>query len=156
MSEFSSLKPVRPPKGKSSEDDVLDQFQRPDEDSGKLLSKLTSAQRARLPGAYLRMEGLMALCRPDFELMFDDAMTQDRIRTTVRKSWEKAMLMHRALFTLKSRELAPLYQAELRRISADLDWQIVRLLNETERNRLLGLIGKSRKLDGIASGCPSL
>lgn len=145
-----------PQKKKSKSNNVVGLRQQPDTYTDTLSSKLKPAQLQKLPGVYLHVEGLMALCRPDFSKLFDDIKTQERVRDLVEETWSnKLSLGHRALFTLKTLDEAPLFELELRRGSAELDMQIAKLLNEKERDRLLDLISRSSAMSRFVHGPPA-
>lgn len=120
----------------------------------KLEKQLTDEGLARLPYVYLQLEGLIALTRPEFQEIFDQPkVTQDKIREIANKvGAEKALPHHQALFALPDFEQAPIYAAELRRVSAELDWEIVKILNPAERVRLLDTIRRSRRFENVVHG----
>lgn len=135
---------------------VLAVYQAVTKQTSDIRSSLAPDQQEKLPGVYLRVEGPMALCRPDFAGMFENAETQNRIQALVYEAFsQKASPLHRTLFGLSNADEAPIYQAELRRLSADTDWQIVELLTEKERQRLWDVISDSRSLDPVTYGPPS-
>lgn len=145
-----------PDRGRKTKSDDILTFQRKESYSRELASKLTPNQLKKVPAVYLHLEGCMALCRPEFRPLFEDAETQNRVRRLTQQVFrEKASPFHRMLFGLQSDDEAPIYQAELRRISADLDWQIVQALSDTERGRLQSFISKSWKLKNVTFGPPS-
>ena len=151
--DASLEKHEEPPKSKTR---IVEIYQRTDRFSDLLSSKLEQAQMQRLPGVYLHIEGLMALCRPEFSKLFDDVKTQDRVRQLVEEAWSnKTSPVHRALFGSKTLDEAPLFELELRKGSAQLDMQIVKLLNEKERDRLLDLISRSSTMSRIVHGPPA-
>lgn len=128
--------------------------------SEQLRSTLSEDLHEKLPMVYLRIEGAMALGRPEFTPLFEDVSTQSRIRKFVRTtSEEKSLVLHRTLFGLNHAniDVAPLYQAELRKVSADADLQIVlHMLTETERDRLWEMLSGSKGLDAVVTAPPSL
>ena len=153
-SQDASPQKKKAPKSKS--DILVRVYQRQDTYTDKLSSKLKPAQLQKLPGVYLHVEGLMALCRPEFSKLFDDVKTQERVRDLVEEAWsDKLSLAHQAIFTLKTLDEAPLYELELRRGSAELDMQIAKILNEKERDRLLDLISRSSAMSRIVHGPPA-
>jgi hypothetical protein len=135
---------------------VVQYYQRHDKTTDLLISKLTPPQLRRLPGVYLHVEGLMALCRPQFAQLFEDTSSQDRIRKLVEDTWSKeGSPLHRCLYSLKTREEAPLLELDLRKCSAELDLRIVKLLSEKERHRLVEIISNSLGMSRIVSGAPA-
>lgn len=134
---------------------IVARYQQKDESTNTLYSRLSADQRSRLPGVYLRMEGLVALTRSGFAGLFENQETPQRIRQLAEDTFrEKAAPVHRAIFAMKDVDELATYHSELRLISADLDWRIVQLLTAIERQRLLEIIQKSRSLDDAVSGAP--
>lgn len=124
------------------------------EETEILEKQLTEEGRARLPSVYLQLEGLIALIRPEFQNIFDEPKAaQDKIRELTNKLVsQKAGPLHQTLFALPDFEQAPIYAAELRRVSAELDWKIVEILSPAERLRLLTAIRKARRFEKVVHG----
>ena len=126
-----------------------------DASTADLLERLTPAQRERLPGVYMRLEGLLALCRPEFSKLFDNPTTQDNIRKLV--DAEDALHfadIHRALATGVDKHDRITCHAWLRKWSSEMDWRIVQLLDANERNRLLKLVSESDALNEVIYAPP--
>lgn len=120
----------------------------------ELVKKLTAGEMERLPGVYLRLEGLMALCRPDFGHLFDDKKKQDEIVAIVTKVFvERASPIYRRIFAgrIPDDEFS-IYHADLRRVSVELDEQILKILSEQEQGKLWQILLDSKSLDGNISG----
>jgi hypothetical protein len=138
--------------------DILDElyFQRTDEIQEAIRQKGGQDVFAKLPYVYLRVEGLMALSRPELRGVFDEPdHTQPLVRRLYVRAWEdQASLAHRALFTLPSEatDEAPTYVAMLRRVTADIDCRALDLLSPAEQQRLLVVIESSRSLDRLVYG----
>lgn len=121
-----------------------------------LAKKLTAEEMEKLPGVYLRLEGFMALSRPEFAELFEDRTTQEQITKTVTNTFhEKAGPIHRTFFSFPiDEELMPLYHGELRKVSAELDLKILMMLSETEQVRLRNLLTKSKSLNRVVQAPP--
>jgi hypothetical protein len=137
--------------------DIAGLYQSRGEATQALAESLTKVQRSRLPGVYLRTEGLMALCRSEFAGLFEDANTPQQIRKLVEDRFStKAAMLHQGIFTLRTLDELPTLHSELRLVSMELDLQIMQLLTTTERQRLVDLIRRSRSLDAVVVGGPPM
>lgn len=118
-----------------------------------LESLLSKEEFAKLPGVYLRMEGMMALCRPEFEKLFETNEKQKSVRAFVQAEYDdRASKINYILFAHALEGQRAMFIAHLRRSAVDLDCRIVLALSDVERDRLLALIDKSRSLDGLVFG----
>jgi len=116
-----------------------------------LLQKLTEAEIQRLPGIYLRLEGMSALVRPDFGKIFDNRNSQAKIEKLFEKYGKSAAPFYERLFAAHplTDDDFIVYRASLRRLSADLDREILQTLTPAERKRVAQFLKKSSELDGI-------
>jgi hypothetical protein len=119
----------------------------------KLKLTLTADQLTKLPGAYLRIEGMMALCRPDFTKLFDAPERQAAVQKCF-ANWHENVTspLHRAIFVQSDTKMIPMFSSFLRRVSTDADCEVVLFLSNAERDKLLALIEKSRSLDDALIG----
>lgn len=151
-----AIQTVSVPRSGAGQDDVLAVYQASDKFSSTLELKITPHQKQRLPYIYIHMEGCMALCRPQFAGLLEKAEKQKVVRQIIQEaSTERVLPLHRSLFGLQTVDQAPIYQAELRRISAETDWKIIEIMNDAERKRLWALISSSRKIKSVVHGAPS-
>lgn len=115
-----------------------------------LLEKLTEAEVRRLPGIYLRLEGLAALVRPEFGKLFENQDSQKKIEKLFKKHGKSAgFFYNRSIAHHLSDDDFIVYQAGLRRLSADLDREILQMLTPAERKRVAQFLKKSSELDSI-------
>ena len=116
----------------------------------RIRSQLSESDVGKLPYVYLQIEGMMALCRPEFGSLFEDPISrQKQIREIFVSAWnERAAPAHRALFTLNedTKDEAPTFIAVLRQVSAQSDQQAMQLLTQVERQRLWELVRVSSSL----------
>jgi hypothetical protein len=158
---FSAGKPVKDHADKNVRprhrtDDVIALYQRTNATSDKLRAALTAEQLKRLPGVYLHVEGLLALCRPEYAGLFEDADSPAKIRELGEQVWsQEASPVHRALFGLQSLDEAPSLELELRRISFVLDLRILAMLKPAERSKLAKFVHGTLPLLRIAHGAPA-
>jgi len=156
---FQRPEPEGVAKSRSSprDTDIAAYYQQRGTATQTIAAKLTKEQLAKLPGVYLRTEGLMALCRPEFAGLIENVETPQQIRRIAEERCDtRSSLLHRAIFTLRTLDELPTLHSELRLVSTELDWQIVQLLTTVERERLLDLIGRSKSLDGVVIGGPPM
>jgi hypothetical protein len=132
---------------------VLLLLQRP---NSRLPLALSSEQRKRLPGVYLHVEGLLALCRPDFTGLFEDDSKQKEIANMVEIHFkQKVAPLYAALFTLETTDDLPILEVEIRLRSAEIDWLIVNSLTRKEQERLGELLDRTAGLMSVVAGPPS-
>ena len=114
----------------------------------ELFQKLSPEEQKRLPGLYLRMEGLLTLLRPDFAKLFENPETPEKILSLAEIHGERAAMFHRGLFSSSQcpEDNITICKAGLRRASADLDNAILCLLTPLERQRVVTLLRKSNDL----------
>lgn len=105
----------------------------------------SDGDRTKLPGLYLRAEGLMALCRPEFAKLFEPRERQWEVKRMVADRDSTFMDFNRALY-LDIKE-KPTVAVMMRKLQVDLDCQIVLFLNDVERDRLVEIIERSRSFD---------
>lgn len=142
------VQPVRP-----SANDELGSLLLRDVNTFKLEDALSAPQMQQLPGVYLRLEGMIALCRREFSPMFQNPETQRKIRELLRcEGFSRAAPIYQSIFLKNPGDERPIIHAALRRISADVDWKVVQLLNNVEKERLVELLSQSRSLDAVVRG----
>ena len=122
-----------------------------------LFEKLGSSNRGKLLYVYLHVEGLMSLCRPEFQFVFDhpDGAKQAELRELYATAWsEDVSPCYRGLFVLRSNELdlIPAFVAETRRVTSQCDTDATMLLSESERRRLALLTSTSFPLAKVTTG----
>jgi len=117
----------------------------------ELFQKISPDEQKRLPGLYLRLEGLSALVRPDFAKLFEKPETVQKIEALAKKYAEPAGRYHLRLFSsppLTDDDLT-ICASRLRRLSADLDIAILCILTPLERQRVVTLLRKSSDLQPL-------
>lgn len=106
----------------------------------------------KLPGVYLRAEGLMALVRPEFAGLFESKNKRRQIADLVHKTYDDNIRhLHAVMFAVPD-NYKPIVHARLRMISLELDREIVKLLSQTEQERLATLISDSVSLNYLVKG----
>jgi len=124
-------------------------YQLPDEYSEQLQSVIPDKNRKVLLYLYLRLEGLEALCRPEFvEILGLTPATHRSISVMAQKAYEKAQPKYHGLFMDGAVEELDRVEItlELRQTSVELNKQILNILTRTERIKLLKLVRESLEL----------
>lgn len=149
--EYLINKDCATPTEEHKESDGIGFWLTPSETRDRLLAMLSEEEACRLPYVYLRLEGFIALIRPQFRKLYDKPESQDKVEKLVREYAVDAGLFYGRLMSSPplTEEDFLVCRAGLRRLSADLDREIYKFLSAEERKRVASLLKVSSELDRI-------
>lgn len=117
---------------------------------GEWLEDLSEAEFDRIGGVYLRLEGMLALGRPEFRGLLDAPDRGDRFVSLAQEIYERRIApINRAYFTGVPRPLVPLYRVEVRRDAVNIDKTILLELSDGERKRLAKFLRDSDAFEDV-------
>lgn len=114
-----------------------------------MLQEMSDDQRTKLPLVYLELEGMMALCRPEFIKLFETQEKRMAIRKIVEDAYEARIEpMQSLMWRVNGHPAMLTLRAHQRRACVDLDCKIVLELSSVERDRLVECVERSNPIAG--------
>lgn len=112
-----------------------------------LAERLTTSQRQKLNGVYLRLEGLVAIGRREFIVLFDEPSKQRQVLVLLEKYKKIVSGLHQSIYLQKDDNEIVLTKWALRQCAERLDLEIAACLSDSERLRLINILRDTSDLD---------
>jgi hypothetical protein len=121
---------------------------------GVLEDSLNGAVGKILPEIYLRLDGLSALRRYQFiDSLEISEEQQQELKLLIDAFVDRARDYHKAIFSYqRGRPTLREFEDELRLLSSELDKQILKTLNEEQKQKLAQIVEREKKLGVLLEG----